>query len=147
MAEIVIEKPRPGEHIRQAYWYNADIPNDKEDAEDKVTTAIFEMAVGFGVTTKPIQWDHVAPDHADVPTPPDHLQGDIKCAIGSAEVVLRLITGPQMTDQIERNDLELLREATRRAHRAAGGVGHLSKEECDDRINAVAPDTAARHVL
>jgi len=146
MVEIVREKPRPGDWIRQAYWYNADDPKRKEEAEDKVSTAIFEMAVGFNVATKPIQWEHVTPDSPQVPPPPKRMQGNLKCAIGSAEVVTRFVLGPQMTDTLEPPDLDRLRAATRRAHRTAGGGGLLTNEECDDRINELAPSVAARHL-
>ena len=143
MVEIVLEKPQPGDWLRQAYWYNADNPEEKNDAEDKVTTAILELAMGFGVTTKPIQWEHISPDSPQVPAPPDRLHGNIKCAIGSAEVICPVYTGPKFTEEIEPHELAELREATRRAHWKVAGT-YLSTEDCDDRINDRGPIVAGR---
>jgi len=136
-------KPHKGDWLRSAYWYYADNPEAAKEAEDKITDHIFEMAWEYKVRTKPIVWEHVLPGDPQVPDPPKNMMGNIKCAIGAAEVLHSLKMGPDFTDEIEPYQLALLRDATRRKFMEAGGID-LSDEECDEIINEFAPETAAK---
>jgi len=140
---VTLIRPRKGDWITSAIWYNADLPKDRETAEDAVTDVIFEMAWENKVRTKPIEWEHVDPMDPRVPTPPDHMQGNIMCAIGAAEVVHDLRLGSDFTSEIDLPDLIRLREATKKQFHMSGGL-EMTDEEADELINEFAPEVAAK---
>lgn len=139
---VALIRPRPGDWLESAFWYNADGPEAFKEAEDKVTDSIFELAWEHKVKTKPIVWEHVTPDDPQVPSPPDWLQGTAKCAIGSAEVTGMLQMGSDFTDEIQPHELVRLRAATRVQFEKAGGLD-ISDNEIDEIINQFAPEVAA----
>lgn len=89
----------------------------------------------------PVLFEIKRPGEDRVPQVPDHLQGpDVRLLVASAEMLGFEMGKRSFLNEIEERDLVKLRKATRRQY------GKLSDEQCDQLIERLGPNVAAREI-
>jgi hypothetical protein len=122
-----------GDTIEAALWYNPAQPADKDKARDGIAEQMASVAV-----LAPIEWEDLPA--GDERLPPAPFEG-ARCMVGRARVCALRREG-RFVDDLEKKDLEMLRDATRRQlpHRT------LSDAECDDIIDEVGIETVLKQL-
>ncbi len=106
-----------------------------------VLEAIDDLCREHGVTHSPIEWSEIGPEQVE--EVPDHIQGpNVRLLIAEATVTGFVPAPRGFIGELDRNDLALLRAATRRRYALANNNAYLNDVECDDIIEGVGPEVA-----
>lgn len=136
-------KPRRGQYLREAWWFDADQPDAWKHARTMVMKRFLQIALDYAVVLGQIEWLEVTPDSPLVPEPPEKFQGNIKAMIGTVKVVEEAcqVEEGRLTEELVPEQLAQMRAVTRRNYYEATGV-RLTDEECEYWINSEGPESA-----
>lgn len=131
--------------LQASLWYNANKPTERASAERGISDVIEMMAKELGLIRGPMRWIDLPPDEVHI-DPPEAFSRGVRYLEGVCPVVkkahfLTEISG--FTQELDKKDLERLREQTRMAHRNAyPREVALTDAEADDWINELGPEAA-----
>lgn len=125
-----------GELIERSLWYSGDCADQKRKAEKLIRSEFGKSVWTFGL----IQFENLSPGDARVPEPPERFhQENPKLLLGFAEIIGTPQIDKKLSEDLEQEDLEKLRAATRR-----NVAANLTDAECDEIIDQCGPEAGAR---
>lgn len=136
------------EQYEAADWISGDSETVVSLAKVYMETAFRRAMEAEGVVLGDIVWQIKKPGDDRVPDPPDNIE-DPHLLYGAADVLYRkpIVAKAEagMINDLEPEDLERMRVATRRAHRSVyPGAADLSDTQCDSIINRQGPETVEK---
>lgn len=142
-------RPKVGEFLETAMWLSG---TETEEQLQHFCTVVARTWVDTAaerhhLLVGPLQFTLKRPGENRVPPVPKGVSGpDVRMLVIEAEVLRWLEPGRQgagFLAELEPDDLQTLRRATRRAHRRAHpGMPPLPDEHCDAFIEALGPEAA-----
>lgn len=138
---------RPGDTVHASIWLQGTEPPGMQVAyQAQVTEAIDELCADKGFARGPVRFEELAP-HSDprVPEVPDHVQGpDVRMLLAEADITgpVLIETNRNFVGDLDKVDLERLRNITRRAFAVSNAGQVLTDMQCDDIIENLGPDSA-----
>jgi hypothetical protein len=138
------------EQFELADWISGENPQVIQFAKDFMGVAFKRSEEHHGIVLGEVTWSILRPGDDRAPEPPKAIENPVM-VYGVADVLYRkpravkVETG--ITNDLEPKDLIALRQATRRAHRAAcPGEPPLTDAKCDEIINRIGPETIERDI-
>ncbi len=146
--------PKPGDTLEAAIWLTGKESKAQMAALREIVeeNAFGEAEEIHNIVLGPRRMAKKRPGEARVPTVPDHIKGpDVRLLVIEADVVA---LAPKFTESInnfvldlDKQDLARLRKITREARaKQAPHSPPLSDAACDDIIQRLGPDVAAKTV-
>jgi len=127
-----------GEPVEYSLWFSGDSADQKRKAEILIRSKFEQSAWTYGL----IQFETLKPEDDRVPVPPSLFdQENPMLLLGFAEIIDTPQIDSKLSDDLEDEDLESLRAATRKVARRP-----LTDVECDEFIDHYGPETALRVV-
>jgi len=140
---------RVGDTLEVAIWFNIEYSQEAIDAERGIFKAFRCTEEKHGVRLGEVTLQVLSVGSERVPDPPELYAGTPALMVGTADVVkiVPITVGDEagFTNDLEPDDLDTLRNITRKAHhRNRPSDSELTDEQVDATINALGPDIAAR---
>ncbi len=143
-------RPKKGDRLEAALWYNPLHPQEIASAKDGIRKAVQSIAEQYQLIVGPVEWTDFAPGDARIPDPPPHMPRGVRLMLGEAEVLAQIeapAAPKPFVDDLERVDLVRLRTITRDAYaRNYPDAPALTDAQCDEVIEQIGPESAMRAV-
>ena len=141
---------KPGDIIESAIWLAGDETDQMiQSWKDRVRETTNERAKMMNVQVGPFTWIIKSPGDERVPQVPDHIHGiNVRLLVGEAVVlgakqtVIHKQSG--FVYDLTEQDLNNLRQITRRAHAKRNPGSRLDDKQCDAVIEHLGPEIAIR---
>ena len=134
---------RIGDFIESSVWLTGEeSPELRRQYEKDVAEAIEYFCCEHCFQHGPVTFTEKKPGDDRVPPVPDHVAGPaVRLLLAESEITSKVQTSVgSFTAQLDKVDLQRLREITRRVRRSYGAP--LSNRECDAIIEEIGPEAA-----
>lgn len=133
-----------GDILPAALWYNPWQPQDYDRAKEGITETLGLVAENDGVTISPVTFEVLEWNDDRLPEPPKWAHNGVKCLLGEA-VITGYVSDIKVTSflaDLDKKDLERLRDIQRRVHRKYYPGEVLTDAQCDSLIEQIGPEAA-----
>lgn len=141
---------KPGDIVESAIWLSGEETDQMIQAwKDRVREKTNEKAKLDNMEVGPFNWVIKRPGDDRVPPVPDHINGiNVQLLVGEASVIGKRQTiihkQSGFVYDLTKDDLNRLRQITRRAHAHKQPGNRLNDKQCDAVIEHLGPDVVLK---